>query len=248
MEPAPAPAAPSTLSAKPGAWVDLALTLPIFVVYHLGVIFLNVHNAADIVTFELLHFAENSKSLYILFTLAIGVVFTGVFAWLGRGEAFRTSKFVQIALEGILYAFAMRVAGAYVVANLFAGSSAIASQGKFTGIIMSMGAGFYEELAFRVILFGGGSAILSWLFTDTAMAPSAGRSTKLFLYKCIWALVVAAIFSGVHYTGSLGDSFALKSFVFRAVLGLALTAIYAARGFAASVWAHTVYDVWVLVL
>lgn len=243
-----APATPAKLSSKPGAWVDLALTLPIFVVYHVGVIFLNVHNAADYLTFELFHFAENSKSLYILFTLAIGVVFTGVFAWLGRGEAFRPYKFVQIALEGVIYAFVMRLVGAYVVGHLFAGSSAIAQQGTFTGIIMSMGAGFYEELAFRVILFGGGAAILSWLLTDTAAPPSAGRTTKMFLYKLGWALVVACIFSFVHYTGSLGDKFDLRSFVFRAVLGLALTAIYASRGFAAAVWAHTAYDVWVLVL
>jgi hypothetical protein len=27
------------LRAKPGAWVDLGLTLPLFVVYHLGVVF-----------------------------------------------------------------------------------------------------------------------------------------------------------------------------------------------------------------
>ena len=35
------------------AWSDLALTLPLFVAYHLGVVFLPVRNAADIVTREL---------------------------------------------------------------------------------------------------------------------------------------------------------------------------------------------------
>ena len=81
------------LADKPGAWVDLALTLPIFIAYHLGVIFLNVHNAdgcRHVRNLEAL--AAGSRGLYILFTLAIGTVFTGVFAWLGRGEAFRTSR------------------------------------------------------------------------------------------------------------------------------------------------------------
>jgi hypothetical protein len=32
------------------------------------------------------------------------------------------------------------------------------------------------------------------------------------------------------------------------LLGLALTLIYVTRGFAAAVWAHATYDVWVLVL
>jgi len=31
------------------------------------------------------------------------------------------------------------------------------------------------------------------------------------------------------------------------VLGLALTLIFATRGFAAAVWTHALYDVWVLV-
>ncbi|MGH7327858.1 MAG: type II CAAX prenyl endopeptidase Rce1 family protein, partial [Polyangiaceae bacterium] len=141
------------LAEKPGAWVNLALTLPVFVAYHVGVIFLNVHNAADVVTFEILNLAGGSRGLYILFTLAIGTVFTGIFAWLGRGQAFRTTKFVQIAIEGIVYALAMRLSGAYVVGHLFAGNSAIQKEGVFTGIVMSLGAGFYEELAFRVILF-----------------------------------------------------------------------------------------------
>ncbi len=42
------------LAAKPGAWVDLALTLPVFLAYQLGVVFLNVRNATDVVTARLL--------------------------------------------------------------------------------------------------------------------------------------------------------------------------------------------------
>jgi hypothetical protein len=237
------------LADKPGAWVDLALTLPIFVAYHIGVVFLNVHNAADVVTFEILRAAAGSRGLYILFTLAIGTVFTGVFAWLGRGEAFRTSKFVQIACEGILYAFAMRLVGSYVVGRLFAGNSAIANQGKFTGAIMSLGAGFYEELGFRVLLFGVGAKVLGFLFSRKGNLPPGKRDlARVFVVKLVWALVCAAIFSGVHYTGSLGDPFDLKSFVFRMVLGFTLTVIYVTRGFAAAVWAHAAYDLWVLVL
>ena len=43
------------------------------------------------------------------------------------------------------------------------------------------------------------------------------------------------------------QSVELVSFTFRAVLGLILTLIYVARGFAAAVWTHALYDVWVLV-
>ena len=62
----------------------------------------------------------------------------------------------------------------------------------------------------------------------------------------VWALVSAAVFSGMHYLGPLGDRFDERTFVARAVLGLALTLVYATRGFAAAVWTHALYDVWVL--
>jgi hypothetical protein len=245
----PRPEPGSRLADKPGAWVDLALTLPIFLVYHLGVVFLDVRNASDVVTGALLSFAEGSKGLYLLFTAAIGVVFAGIFAWLGRGQAFQTKKFVQIFVEGVIYAVLLRFGGSYVVAKVFAGKGI---GGGFTGFVMSAGAGFYEEITYRVLLFGLGAKLVAWVVAKQDLRLVGGSSwrmsVKTVLAVVAWSLVCAAIFSGVHYVGPLGDAFSLKTFFFRAVLGLLLTLIYATRGFAAAVWAHALYDVWVLVL
>lgn len=270
------------LRAKPGAWVDLGLTLPIFLLYHAGVVFLRVQNATDPVTGPLLRLSEGNRSMYLLITASIGVVFAGVFAALGRGQAFRPGKFVQIAIEGIVYAVLMRLGAAYVVGRVFAAHATpqagqmlghIAAfaplapvapapvkvdEGPFVGLIMSMGAGFYEELAFRVILFGLGAKLLVWIFAHERYGVVAdprtglpgerrGLTWRALLVMLMWSFVAAAIFSGIHYVGALSDSFALNSFVFRMVLGLVLTAIFVLRGFAAAVWAHALYDVWVLV-
>jgi hypothetical protein len=116
---------------------------------------------------------------------------------------------------------------------------------------MSLGAGFYEELAFRVVLFGMGSKLFVWLFAKQRVSLVGGGglpSAAAVGVMVVWALVCAAAFSGMHYTGSLAYPFELRSFVARAVLGLALTLVYASRGFAAAVWTHALYDVWVLVL
>jgi len=254
-------AAPMTtdgaLRAKPGAWVDLGLTLPIFVAYHAGVIFLRVQNATDVITGPMLRAAEGNRAIYLLITASIGVVFTLVFGIIGRGQAFRPSKFVQIAIEGVVYAFLMRLGASYVVGRLFAaiGSTPAAqqaSQGPFVGLVMSLGAGFYEELAFRVLLFGLGAKVLVRLFAHEPYAVETNAPRRLtvraFIVASVWALVSAAVFSGVHYVGAFGDPFALPSFVFRLTLGLVLTLIFVTRGFAAAVWAHAFYDIWVLVL
>src|SRR5262249_35834758 len=116
-------AAELTRSAPPAAsksdpWSDLALTLPLFVAYHLGVVFLPVRNGADVVTLELAKLADNDLLKYGALTLAIGVVFVTVLAVLGRHRELRWQRFAWAAAEGILYAFAMRLAAGYVVGKL----------------------------------------------------------------------------------------------------------------------------------
>lgn len=238
------------LSDKPGAWVDLALTLPIFVAYHLSVVFLNVKNATDMLTGSLLRMADGSTSAYLGITFAIGVVFAGGFALLGRGHAFQSGKFVQIAIEGIVYAILMRVAAGVLMERIFAGQ--INEESRFTGFVMSLGAGFYEELAFRVLLFGVGAKVLVFFLANEDVSLLSGTSEKSISWGAFgivvaWGVVSSMVFSGFHYVGAMGDPFKVTSFVFRLLLGLALTLIYSTRGFAAAVWTHAVYDIWVLV-
>jgi membrane protease YdiL (CAAX protease family) len=240
-----------TLTSKPGAWAELALTLPVFVVYQVGVVFLNVRNATDMVTSRLMEVAHGDRLTYLGLTVSIALVMFAVFAVQGRGQALRGSKIVQIIVEGAAYAIAMSTATSWIVGKLFAGPPATAMSGPFTGLVMSLGAGFYEELAFRAVLFGLGAKVLVWLLghQQVGLVGSAPPlSLRSILIMIAWALTCAALFSGMHYLGPLGDAFQMKSFVARMVLGLALTLVYAMRGFAAAVWTHALYDVWVLVL
>ena len=229
------------LAKKSDAWTDLALTLPVFLVYHLGVVLLPVRNAADPVTAELKALANQSLPLYAGLTLAVGIAFILVLATLGRREALSGRRFALIAVEGALYAFLMRFAGAYVVGSLRLAPPPVVGENltAFSGLIMSLGAGFYEEIAFRVGLFGLGALLLKATF---------GKGMKGLMLVAGWAVVAASVFAGWHYVGALGDPWSLQTFVFRAVCGLVLTAIFAFRGFAPAVWTHALYDVWVMVI
>src|SRR6185295_19383550 len=109
------PDADEKLLAPSNARTDLGLTLPIFVLYHLGVVFLPIRNAADPVTSELKELARHSLPMYGAFTLAIGVIFVGVLWALGQRRSLDAGRFFWIALEGTLYAVLMRFASSYVV-------------------------------------------------------------------------------------------------------------------------------------
>jgi membrane protease YdiL (CAAX protease family) len=81
--------------------------------------------------------------------------------------------------------------------------------------MLSLGAGLYEELLFRVLLVGtlaaGGRVLLGM------SRRGAG----------ILATVVGAlVFSGFHYIGRYGDPFEIQSFVFRTISGLAFSGMY----------------------
>src|SRR5882724_3964000 len=152
-----------------GPLADLALTLPIFIIYNLGVVWMDVQNAADVVTRELKGLANSSLPAYSGLTLAIGVVFAGILLVLGRGHTLRWQRFALVATEGILYAVAMRLVASYVVGkvHLDAGSPPGSDPGFFTSVVLSLGAGLYEEIAFRVGLYGLGRRVV------LAMMPEA---------------------------------------------------------------------------
>lgn len=102
-------------------------------------------------------------------------------------------------------------------------------------LMVSLGAGLYEELVFRVLLVSG------LLFVAKAMLGWGTVASTTF------AVVVGAlVFSGFHYIGPYGDPVEAPSFVFRTVAGLAFSGLYVARGFGITAWTHALYDVFLL--
>lgn len=230
--------APSEIAEKSDAWTDLGLTLPIFVLYHLGVVFLPVRNAADPVTSELKTLANESMLEYAGLTLAIGTAVVLFLYLVGRGHAFRGWRFGLLLGEGLLYATLMRTAGAWVLGTLPLAKGTVDEGGVFSGVVMSFGAGFYEEIMFRVLLFGVGS----WIIKSMVGKGPTGLACILG-----WALASGLLFSAWHYVGPLADPWDLRSFAYRATCGLVLALIYALRGFAPAVWTHALYDIWAMV-
>lgn len=147
--------------------------------------------------------------------------------------------FLWMHIESIVYAIAMAASVSYVVSRLF--SMQIApTEPQTLSIIdqfaLSLGAGLYEELFFRVILVG----LLFMLFKRSFR--------QVWVAAAVAAVIGALIFSGVHYVGNMGDAFTWSSFAFRALAGLVLNALYVWRGFGIAVCTHAWYDLFVILL
>ncbi|PSQ88920.1 MAG: CPBP family intramembrane metalloprotease, partial [Bacteroidetes bacterium QS_4_64_154] len=168
--------------------------------------------------------------------LALLVAGGGLAAYLldrHRDIPLRTRYFVGLVGESVVYAVLVALLVSSAVGALFA--AVPPSEGAlWTRVALSIGAGIYEELVFRVLLVGG----LALLFRALMESPVQAH--------VLAALLGAALFSGVHYVGPLGDPFALPSFTFRFLFGLALNALFLGRGFGVAAWTHALYDVMVV--
>jgi len=106
-----------------------------------------------------------------------------------------------------------------------------------TQLVISLGAGIYEELLFRVLLTGG----LLWGLRVVLGMGRGGASVGA-------VLVSALVFSAFHYVGAYGDHFTAASFIFRAIAGVAFSALYVTRGLGITAWTHAMYDILVTMI
>jgi membrane protease YdiL (CAAX protease family) len=98
-------------------------------------------------------------------------------------------------------------------------------------VVTYVGAGIYEEVLFRLVLYGGLRTVLT-----AALVP--GR-----LAVTLAALASALLFAAAHHIGPHGEPVDGYNFVFRVLAGLYFTLLYQLRGFGVAVGAHACYDV-----
>ncbi|HEX9892464.1 MAG TPA: CPBP family intramembrane glutamic endopeptidase [Gemmatimonadales bacterium] len=201
-----------------------------------------VRNGADVLLKELF---VALGGLYGLRAFAVLLLGTGAF--LVIRDIRRSGRPVPrvlggMVVESVVYALTLGVVASAVTSFLLTGRLALV-QGEplqqFSlpvQLMVSLGAGIYEELVFRVLLVAGLAAlahkVLGW-----KPLPSGIMA----------ALLGALIFSGFHYLGPYGDPWRLDTFTFRAVAGLLFSGLYLTRGFGIAAWTHALYDVFLTV-
>jgi len=176
----------------------------------------------------------------VLSITLILVALAGIFVLYRERKKLSSLKmgyFFTMLIEASFYAFFLALLINTTVSGLLqiVQSSPIDKLTMLQQLALSLGAGLYEELFFRVILV----SILLFIFNKIFSKKSVAFASAI--------LLAAVIFSLVHYVGAFGDPFTLGSFLFRFLFGLALNAIYLWRGFGMAAWTHAIYDLMVIV-
>lgn len=225
---------------------SLLFALPLLVLYELGAATMagasgGVRNGADV----LLRTVLAAGGIHT--TLAFTALLAGIGAVLIVREQrrqrvpLRAGVFGGMLAESVAYAlvFGMVVGTAtgWLIngVGLAAGGGAMDRMPMGDAVVLSLGAGIYEELLFRVLLVGGLLAI----FRQFGMSKGASGTYA--------AILAAFLFSAFHYVGPYAYPLELGSFVFRFLSGLAFNALFITRGFGITAWTHALYDVFLVV-
>ena len=227
---------------------SLLFALPLLAFYQVLAVLLahgerSVRNGADVI-------------LQALFTAVAGawgpplfmICLIGAGLWLvtrdmrAHGSRLRSSVFVAMLGESIALALIFGFVVGSVTSSVLGMLQTLAVRAGpemdwWTRLMVSLGAGIYEELLFRVLLVGALAAAARALF---GWRPLTAGIAATF--------AGAAIFSAFHYIGPYGDRWQLYSFAFRMVAGLFFSGLYLARGFGITAWTHALYDVLLLVM
>jgi hypothetical protein len=178
--------------------------------------------------------------------LVFGALLIGVSVWLvvrdmrKEGRQLSPRIFAGMAAESIVLALAFGIVVASVTSRVLAPFAALAQTpmqelDRSTQLMVSLGAGLYEELLFRVLLVGALAALGVRVFRWRPVAAGA-----------VAVGVGALVFSVFHYIGPFGDPFQASSFTFRLIAGIFFSALFVARGFGITAWTHALYDVFLL--
>ena len=192
---------------------------------------ISIRNAPDAWFRTLLFYvgASPHQMIFILITfslIAIVVFHDSTFVW-------RSKIFVGILAESIFLALISGFLIQSIIAQLLFMTGGI-THSVLGDLALSIGAGLFEELFFRVFL----TTLLIWI---------GSRFIRVKGLAALLAILIASfLFSASHYIGSAGDPLELYSFLFRFLAGIWFTSIYAVRGFAIVSLTHAFYDIFVL--
>ncbi|WP_238602437.1 type II CAAX prenyl endopeptidase Rce1 family protein [Fimbriiglobus ruber] len=213
--------------------------MPLIIVYEGGVLYFggadpdSLRNGADAwLRWTLKQYGMGQMWVAPLIVVGL-LLIRSFFRWSDRPEEILPTIF-GMTIESLVYAvglwaiarnFEALVQQAGIPVNSISFQSPAAAQ-----LVTYVGAGIYEEVLFRLALFGGVCFFLRLMLPTVVAVPLA-------------TVAAALAFAAAHHVGPNGEEVVTIKFLFRATAGLYFTILYVARGFGIAVGAHAAYDI-----
>ena len=216
---------------------SLLFILPMIVLYELGTRYISysTHQSEQrIIAFNLLQqffgfFGATGRYLPAL--AVVGILMTWHIARHDPWEA-RWGTIGGMLIESFLLALPLILMG-FAAARYWSLSASRITPSSL--IVLSLGAGIYEELVFRLMAL----TILHLILIDL-FALKKGLAILLMVS------ISSLLFAGYHYLGS--EPFIWQTFAFRTAAGLYFGVIFVFRGFGITAGSHAAYDVLIVLL
>ena len=221
------------------AYYSAVAALPLLVTYEILIVlsqsrYWGIRNAADVWIRTFL-MAFDLQAQHITFVLiGISLALIPIAKSRARGIKLKANYFALMFAECLAFSLVLGVVLQSIL-RLVGLSSGGPGSGLMQNLALSVGAGLFEEIIFRVILLN-----LLYLLLSTLLR-------KKVVAAVVSVLLASFLFSLSHYVGTMADTWQLYSFMFRWVAGLLFTVLYFVRGFAITAYTHALYDIWVLV-
>jgi len=221
------------------SFYSFLFTIPLFFIYEVGILFLSkddilvVRNGADFLMRSILE----SFGIFGLYGLGaiflIGFIITYIYFFNDKSnKSIRADYLFIMIFESVCWALILYfLLSKFMLVLMNPIGKTITQQ-----VTLAVGAGIYEEFFFRVMLISGLTGIIGFVFLWREKVRKAA------------ALIIAAgIFSAFHFMGDYGDFFSMELFLLRFFAGIVLGVLYIARGFGITAYAHSIYDLIVLI-
>ena len=221
------------------SFYSFLFTIPLFFIYEVGILFLStddilvVRNGADFLMRSILE----SFGIFGLYGLGaiflIGFIITYIYFFNDKSnKSIRADYLFIMIFESVCWALILYfLLSKFMLVLMNPIGKTITQQ-----VTLAVGAGIYEEFLFRVMLISGLTGIIGFVFLWREKVRKAA------------ALIIAAgIFSAFHFVGDYGDFFSMELFLLRFFAGIVLGILYIARGFGITAYAHSIYDLIVLI-
>ena len=221
------------------AYYSAVAALPLLVIYEILIVlsqsrYWGIRNAADVWIRTFL-MAFDLQAQHITFVLiGISLALIPIAKSRARGIKLKANYFALMFAECLAFSLVLGVVLQSIL-RLGGLSSGGPGSGLMQNLALSVGAGLFEEIIFRVILLNLLFLLLSPLLKKKVVAA------------VVSVLLASFLFSLSHYLGTMADTWQLYSFMFRWAAGLLFTVLYFVRGFAITAYTHAFYDIWVLV-